>query len=192
LARAASSKPAKPDQYDLAILKILQRDNTTPQRTIGKAIHLSAPAVQCRIKRLQENGTILSNVAVLNPTRIGYPITIIAEVELENERADLYDAAKKRFESAPEVQQCYDVTGEIDFVLIILVSSISNYKALAHRLFFKNRNVKNFWTLIVTDRGKVGLTVPIGRSSRTVFKKGTEQELQALLRPREKLRTAVI
>jgi DNA-binding Lrp family transcriptional regulator len=149
------------DQYDLAILKILQRDNATPQRTIAKAINLSAPAVQRRIKRLEESGTILSNVAVLDPTRIGYPITIIVEVELENERTDLYEAAQKQFKAAPEVQQCYDVTGEPDFVLVILVRSMSEYKALTHRLFFSNRNVKNFRTLVVTERAKVGLTVPL-------------------------------
>jgi DNA-binding Lrp family transcriptional regulator len=161
LARTSLSNPVDLDSYDLAILKILQRDNSTPQRMIAKAIHLSAPAVQRRIKRMQENGTILSNVAVVDPTRVGYPITIIVDVELQSERADLYDDAKKRFQLAPEVQQCYDVTGETDFVLIILVRSLREYKALTHRLFFKNKNVKGFRTLVVMDRVKVGLTVPL-------------------------------
>lgn len=161
MARTSLSSLADLDQYDLAILKILQRDNFTSQRTIGKAVHLSAPAVQRRIKRLQENGTIVSNVAVVDPTRVGYPITIIVDVELQNERADLYDAAKKRFHAAPEVQQCYDVTGETDFILIILVRSMRDYKALTHRLFFKNKNVKGFRTLVVMDRVKAGLTVPL-------------------------------
>jgi DNA-binding Lrp family transcriptional regulator len=54
------------------------------------------------------------------------PIAIIVEVELENERADLYYPAQKRFKAAPEVQQCYDVTGEPDVVLVILVRSMSD------------------------------------------------------------------
>jgi DNA-binding Lrp family transcriptional regulator len=153
------SSPADLDEFDLAILKILQKDSWTPQRTIGKAVNLSAPAVQRLIKRLRENGTILSNVAVVDPTRVGYPITIIADVELGNERAELIDAARKSFESAPEVQQCYYVTGQADFVLVILVRSMSDYEALTHRLFFKNRNVKGFQTLVVMDRIKVGLAV---------------------------------
>jgi Lrp/AsnC family transcriptional regulator, leucine-responsive regulatory protein len=161
LARTSLSDSAHLDRYDLAILRILQRDNTTRQRAIGKAIHLSAAAVQRRIKRLQENGTIHSNVAIVEPTRVGYPITIIVDVELHNERGDLYDAAKKRFQAAPEVQQCYDVTGETDFVLIILVRSMREYKTLTHRLFFKNKNVKSVRTLVVMDRVKAGLTVPL-------------------------------
>ncbi len=159
--RTSPSDFVRLDQYDVAILKILQRDNTTPQRTIGKAIHLSAPAVQRRIKRLRENGTILSNVAVLDPARVGYPMMIIVDVELHNEQEALYNAAKKRFQSAPEVQQCYDVTGETDFVLIILVRSMREYKTLTHRLFFKDKNVRSFRTLVVMDRVKAGLTVPL-------------------------------
>ena len=46
------------DAFDVAILKILQRDNTTPQRAIGEAINLSAPAVQRRIRRMEKTGII--------------------------------------------------------------------------------------------------------------------------------------
>jgi DNA-binding Lrp family transcriptional regulator len=159
--RTVSSDPAHLDQSDLAILQILQQENMTPQRAIGKAVHLSAAAVQRRIKRMQENGIIISNVAVVDPTRAGYLITIVVDVELQSERSDLYDAAKKRFEAAPEVQQCYDVTGETDFVLIILVRSMPEYRALTDRLFFKNKNIKSFRTLVVMDRVKVGLHVPL-------------------------------
>ena len=44
------------DSFDLAILRILQRDNTTPQRVIGETVGLSAPAVQRRIRRMEEAG----------------------------------------------------------------------------------------------------------------------------------------
>ncbi|HTD61486.1 MAG TPA: Lrp/AsnC family transcriptional regulator [Gemmatimonadaceae bacterium] len=169
MARKSSADDTRLDNYDLAILNILQRNNATSQRAIAKAINLSAPAVQRRIKRMEKNGTILANVAVVDPERVGYPITIIVEVELENERADLYDAAQKRFTAAPEVQQCYDVTGESDFILVILVRSMSEYTALSRRLFFGNRNVREFRTLVVTDRAKVGLAAPPGplRASAT-------------------------
>ena len=95
------------DSFDLAILAILQRDNTTPQRLIGEAVNLSAPAVQRRIKRMEQTGVIAGNVAVVEPAAVGQPITIFVEVELESERSDLIDAAKRKFSAAPEVQQCY-------------------------------------------------------------------------------------
>jgi DNA-binding Lrp family transcriptional regulator len=150
------------DRFDLAILDILQRDNTTPQRKIGEAVNLSAPAVQRRIKRLQETGVIQANVAVIAPDAVGQAITIFVEVEMESERADLIDAAKRQFVAAPEVQQCYYVTGETDFMLVIVVPTMGAYEALTRRLFFGNNNVKRFRTFVAMDRVKVSLGVPIG------------------------------
>jgi Lrp/AsnC family leucine-responsive transcriptional regulator len=149
------------DAFDLAILKVLQSDNGTPLRTISEAVNLSAPAVQRRIKRLEESGVIQGHVAILDPARVGAPITIFVEVELIAETASLIDAAKREFSSVPQVQQCYYVTGEADFILVILVAAMADYEALTRRLFLANANVKKFRTSIAMDRVKVGLKVPI-------------------------------
>ncbi|WP_411969808.1 Lrp/AsnC family transcriptional regulator [Mesorhizobium sp. BR1-1-15] len=153
--------PASLDSFDLAILAMLQKDNTTPQRLIGEAVNLSAPAVQRRIKRMQQTGVIAANVAVIEPAAVGQPITIFVEVELESERTELIDAAKRQFLAAPEVQQCYYVTGEADFILAITVADMSAYEALTRRLFFDSNNVRKFRTFVAMDRVKVGLTVPL-------------------------------
>ena len=153
--------PAQLDAFDRKILDILQRDNTTPQRTIGEAVNLSAPAVQRRIKRMTEEGVIRANVAVVDPAAVGQAITIFVEVEVISETAEQIEQAKREFASAPEIQQCYYVTGEADFVLVIIVSSMADYEALTRRLFFGNNNVKRFRTFVAMDRIKVGLSVPI-------------------------------
>ncbi|UVF18134.1 Lrp/AsnC family transcriptional regulator [Microvirga terrae] len=149
------------DRHDRAILAILQRNNATPQRLIGEAVNLSAPAVQRRIRRMEEAGVITANVAVVDPARLGPSITIVVEVEVISETAELIDAAKREFAAIPEVQQCYYVTGEADFVLIVVVPTMTAYEALTRRLFFGNNNVKRFRTLVAMDRIKVGLTVPV-------------------------------
>ncbi len=149
------------DTFDLAILEILQKDNTTPQRVIGERIGLSTPAIQRRIRRMEEGGAIQSNIAVVDPVKVGQAITLIVEVEMNNERAELIDAAKKSFATAPEIQQCYYVTGEADFVLILTVATMSEYEALTRRLFHSNDNIKRFRTLVAMDRVKTSLAVPI-------------------------------
>ncbi|WP_292637743.1 Lrp/AsnC family transcriptional regulator [Mesorhizobium sp.] len=153
--------PPSLDSFDLAILAILQRDNTTPQRLIGEAVNLSAPAVQRRIKRMEQTGVIAGNVAVIEPAAVGQPITIFVEVELESERAELIDAAKRQFSATPEVQQCYYVTGEADFILVITVANMGAYETLTRKLFFDSNNVRKFRTFVAMDRVKVGLTVPL-------------------------------
>lgn len=156
-----AAKAVDLDDFDLRILDILQRDNATPQREIGEAVNLSAPAVQRRIKRLEESGVISANVAVVEPDRVGRPITIIVEISVESEQIDLLDATKATFAAAPEVQQCYYVTGEADFVLVVTVASMAEYEALTRRLFFADPNIKKFRTLVAMDRVKAGLTVPL-------------------------------
>jgi DNA-binding Lrp family transcriptional regulator len=62
------------------------------------------------------------------------------------------------------VQQCYYVTGEADFVLVIVIPTMAAYEALTRRLFFGNTNVKRFRTFVAMDRVKVGLSVPLPRA----------------------------
>lgn len=149
------------DRLDLAILRVLQRDNKTPQRSIAEIVNLSAPAVQRRIRRMEDLGVIAANVAIVDPAKLGHAITLFVEVEMESERAELFDAAKRIFSATPEVQQCYYVTGEADFILVIVVRAMADYEALTRRLFFGNNNVKRFRTFVSMDRVKVGLTLPI-------------------------------
>jgi Lrp/AsnC family leucine-responsive transcriptional regulator len=160
LAKPSSAAPEL-DRFDLAILAILQRDNTVPQREIGQAVNLSAPAVQRRIRRMEQAGVIRANVAIVDPGRLGQPITVFVEVTLESERADLIDAAKRSFTATPEVQQCYYVTGEADFILVVLVPTMAAYEALTRRLFMADNNVRKFRSFITMDRVKVGLEVPL-------------------------------
>lgn len=150
------------DPFDLAILEILQRNNMTPQRLIGEEVNLSPAAVHRRIRRMQDEGVIVGNYAVIDPAQVGLPFTIVVEVNVESERLDLLDAAKRSFAEDPEVQQCYYVTGDADFVLIVNVPSMAAYEALTRRLFFGNHNVKRFRTLVVMDRIKAGLAVSLG------------------------------
>ncbi|MDA9446098.1 Lrp/AsnC family transcriptional regulator [Bradyrhizobium sp. CCBAU 21360] len=163
------------DRFDLAILDILQRDNKIPQRAIAEAVGLSAPAVQRRIKRMEEDGTIIANIAVINPFSVRQEITLIVEIEMVSELGHLHDQAKRAFNEAPEVQQCYYVTGEIDFILLITVRSMADYEALTRRLFFGNNHVKRFRSFVAMDRVKVGLSFPLNirkeRGGRAVHRK---------------------
>ncbi|RBW58651.1 Lrp/AsnC family transcriptional regulator [Ruegeria sp. A3M17] len=149
------------DPFDLAILRILQKDNTVPQRVIGERVSLSAPSVQRRIKRLEASGIIAAQTATVDPAGFGPALTIVVQVELKVETGGAIDLVKQSFIDAPEVQQCYYVTGEADFVLIILVQDMSEYEALTQRLFFSNETIKKFKTFVTMDRTKVSLEIDI-------------------------------
>ena len=149
------------DRFDLAILNILQADNTTPQRVIAQAVNLSAPAVQRRIQRLKDSGVIRANVAVLDPVKVGKPLTIVLEVHLENERPDRTAPLRERIAAEEAVQQCYSVTGEADYLLVVNVASMADYEALTQRLFEGDDNVRRFRTSVALGCLKAGLHVAL-------------------------------
>ncbi|OJB37014.1 AsnC family transcriptional regulator [Burkholderia ubonensis] len=149
------------DAFDRKLLMEVQRDAQTPQNELGARVNLSTAAVSRRLRRLAEDGVIERYTAVVAPEKVGYALTIVVNVEMEREQIDQIDAMKRTFERCPQVQQCYYVTGEWDFVLILTVRDMDQYNALTRQLFFSNNNVKRFKTLVSMGRVKVGLDVPV-------------------------------
>ncbi|RMX06889.1 Lrp/AsnC family transcriptional regulator [Corticibacter populi] len=149
------------DSFDLAILDLLQRDNRMPQREIAERVNLSAPAVQRRIRRLEDSGVIARQVAVLDPAKVGRPLMLMVQVQLESEKPELRAPLYRRIAAEPAVQQCYSVTGETDYLLVITLPSMEEYDALARRLFEGDDNVRHFKTSVVLRRLKYGLQLPV-------------------------------
>lgn len=149
------------DAFDKAILRIVQRDNKTPQRAIAEAVNLSTAAVQRRVAAMEDAGVIARNVALVDTAAVGMAITTIVEVHLTDERSKTVDAAKALFRDAPEVQQCYYVTGGTSFVLIIVAPDMVAYEAITRRLFAQNDAVKSFRSLIALDRVKAGAEIVV-------------------------------
>lgn len=152
--------PLTLDVFDRQLLLEVQQDNRMPLRLLAEKVHLSTAAVQRRIRRMEEAGVISSNVAVVSPASVGKVITLLVEVQAERTQTADLDELKKSL-SGPEVQQCYYVTGEADFMLVMTVDSMTEYEALARHMFYDNKNIKSFRTIVVMDRVKVGLTVPV-------------------------------
>ena len=149
------------DSFDRAILRIVQKDNKTPQRQIAEQVNLSAAAVQRRIAAMEKAGIIVANAAVVDVHAVQMGITAIVEVHLKDERLDTVDNAKMLFHDAPEVQQCYYVTGGISFMLIIVAADMTAYEDITRRLFAQNESVARYRSLIALDRVKAGSSIVI-------------------------------
>ena len=161
LAAIMSLVKAPLDDVDHRLLAEVQADARTPQSALGARVGLSAAATNRRLRRLADDGYITRTTAVLAPELLGHPLTVIAQVEVESEQTDRLDQVQQAFVDCPQVQQCYYVTGECDFVVIFLVRDMQQYRELTRRLFFDDQNVKRFTTLVAMDRAKVSLDVPL-------------------------------
>lgn len=151
----------KLDFYDLKLLKLLQVNSKLTQRQLSESVNLSASAVNRRIAALEAAGVISATVAIVDPAAVGFPITVLVEVKLENERLDLIDEFRRKITTCPQAQQIYYVTGDYDFLVIFTVADMGEYEQLTRELFFLPGNVKSFKTNVCMQRSKVGLQVPL-------------------------------
>jgi len=151
------------DSFDVKILNIIQRDNRLPSEKIADRVGLSPSAVQRRLKRLREEGIIEADVAVVSPEAIGRTLTAIVGVIIDKERPLSLALAefKNLMLKTPEVMQCYDVTGEADFIVIITAKDMQEYEVISRRLFMENPNVRRYKTSLVVRRIKSGMMIPL-------------------------------
>lgn len=153
------------DEFDHRLLALLQRDAAVTLTVLGEAVGLSPSAVQRRISRYRRNG-LLRHVAVLDPA--AFPGTTLAAVlvTMERDTLRLHSAFRARMRASPEVQQCYAIAGEWDYLVLIVASSVTHYREVAERLFVDEGNVKRYETRMVFDVVKHGLELPTGQSPR--------------------------
>lgn len=142
------------DRIDKKILNLLQKDNRISNQKLAETVGLSAPACLKRVKKLRERGVIMADVSIVSPQIVGHLINVIVEVEMDRDTLDVYDSFNRQMSACPEVTQCYQVTGEVDFVLVVLVPDMQTYEAFARRELASNAYLRKFRSLISLRREK--------------------------------------
>ena len=151
------------DAFDRRILARWQHDTRRSAESIGAEIGLSAAAVQRRLKRLRETGVIEAEVAKLSPRALGAGVTCLVSVDLDREGTADIARFRQRMTALDCVQQCYYVTGNADFVLVVLQPDMAAYEAFTREHLLVDGNVRSFTTQVVMDAAKTGVALPLGR-----------------------------
>jgi DNA-binding Lrp family transcriptional regulator len=146
------------DKIDLGLLDALQRDAARSNQDLAAALGISAATCLRRIRRLRDGGLIEHQMAVLGSDRlarvIGHGLSAVVEVTLEQQGDEYARAFEAKVVADDAVQQCYRVTPGPDFVLIVRVSDMPAYAALAQRLFTADANVRNVKAFFSMHRAK--------------------------------------
>ncbi|WP_232065248.1 Lrp/AsnC family transcriptional regulator [Rhodocytophaga rosea] len=115
------------DTKDLEILRLLQVNAKLTVREIASKIHLSSTPVHERIKRMEKNGVIQQYAALVDHRLVNKGIMVICQVSLkehDKKMAQLFINAVLQFK---EVIECYNISGEFDFMLKIVTESMDSY-----------------------------------------------------------------
>jgi Lrp/AsnC family leucine-responsive transcriptional regulator len=146
------------DEIDHELLAHLQEDASRTLLDLGRAVRLSPSAVQRRIRCYLSSGLIVRRAAVLDPRAVGEVLLALVLVKLKSAATET--TLRPRLLAAPEVQQCYDVAGRWDYVVVLTAGDMPHCRELVAHLFLDDPDVERCETLPVFDAVKLGLAVP--------------------------------
>jgi len=149
------------DTLDKKILKELQKNNRISSEDLGMIVGLSATACQRRLQKLRQSNVISKEIAVLNGIELDNYVTVIVEVTIKQGATKNIDNFKKRMLDCEQVQQCFYVTGQTDFILVITSKNMLEYEKLTKKLFFVDNNIQKFHSTVSMENVKAGLSIPI-------------------------------
>jgi DNA-binding Lrp family transcriptional regulator len=155
-------------KQDLKILGLLQLDVKTSVEKLSEEVGLSTASVQRRLKRLRDNKVIAKEVAIISPTSVNQSMTFIISVQLNRNYNDCFNYFKTKVMKNNNVQQCYYITGEADFVMIVTERDMESFEEFTQSFFFSDNAVLHFKTSVVMGRTKVSLELPLNHLDKVL------------------------
>ena len=116
------------DETDWQILKTLQRNAKLTTKELADAVHLTPTPVFERQKRLEKKGYIKKYVAVLDPEKLGQGLQVFCKVKLKQINHEIADSFARRIQRIPEVTECYNTSGNYDYLLKVRARDMKQYQ----------------------------------------------------------------
>jgi Lrp/AsnC family leucine-responsive transcriptional regulator len=153
------------DTIDRRILRALQADGRATYDQLAAQVSLSPSATLRRVKRLEEAGVIGAYVALLRPERVGLGLNAYLNVRLEkhseSHKRSPMDAFRAAVQAWPEVIECAALTGEMDYLLHVVVEDMAHYSRFVMDTLLKHPSVQDCKTSFVLDRVKHTTALPV-------------------------------
>ena len=138
------------DRFDLALLNLVQRDDSLTGEEFARAVPLSPSAIARRLRRLRSEGWISRTIALLSRRLTGRRLRAVVLVQL-SEHADQAgkSALIKRIGTAPQVQFCYELAGAHDLLLLFDCSDMAEFNDVAEAVLVADATVRRYETSFV-------------------------------------------
>lgn len=122
------------DRKDLEILALLQKDASIPLADLANAVNLSSTPCWRRVQKLHEDGVIERQVALCNPTLLNVGVTVFVALRTNQHNEQWTQRFINGTRDIPEIVEIYRMTGDIDYLLKVVVSDIAGYDKIYKKL----------------------------------------------------------
>lgn len=122
------------DRLDREILRLISSDATLSLADIAERVGLTPTPCWKRIRRMEESGIILRRVAVIDPAKVGLPVSVFVEVETSDHSSDWLARFAEVVRNTAEIVDAWRMSGDVDYLLHVVVSDIAAYDEFYRRL----------------------------------------------------------
>lgn len=149
------------DKIDRNIVRILQRDARVSFTALAKQVGLSTTPCKERVRRLERDGVIQHYQAVLDPRALDRGLVVFVQIRLNRTSQDIFEEFTASALDLPEVQECYLVSGNFDYLLKARVADMNAYRILLGETLLTLPGVLESTSYVVMEQVKESLMLPV-------------------------------
>lgn len=149
------------DKLERKILRELQRDGRMTTQDLAERVGLSASPCWRRVKELEAVGVIRRYAAVVDRFRVGLATCMWLQVNLTRHQEGVVESFERAITARPEVVECYELTGDADYLVKVLMPDIESFNAFLHGFLFKLAGVAHARTSVSLREVKCESGVPL-------------------------------
>jgi len=149
------------DEIDIRILRLLQAKSNLTVKQLASKVNLSATPVFERVKKLEKAGYIKNYVAILNAEKLNKGLMVFCNITLKEHTREIGNQFVKDIMALKEVVECYNISGDYDFLLKIVVSNMKEYQNFVLDRLGSIKNIGSAHSTFVMGEIKNTHAVPI-------------------------------
>lgn len=149
------------DRIDRNIIRFLQHNARMPHTELARKVGLSTTPCKERVRRLERDGVIQRYQAVLNPDALDRGLVVFVQIRLNRTSQDIFEEFTARAVDLPEVQECYLVSGNFDYLLKARVADMNAYRTLLGETLLTLPGVLESTSYVVMEQVSESLMLPV-------------------------------
>ena len=149
------------NRIDRNILRTLQKDARISYAELARQVGLSTTPCKERVKRLQRDGVIRGYQAILDPEHLDAALVVFVQIRLNRTSQDIFEEFKRSAADIPEVQECYLVSGNFDYLIKARVADMAAYRQFLGETLLTLPGVQESTSYVVMEQVKETLALEV-------------------------------
>ena len=149
------------DRIDRNIARLLQHNARIAHTELARRVGLSTTPCKERVRRLEREGVIQHYQAVLDPAALDRALVVFVQIRLNRTSQDIFEEFTAAALDLPEVQECYLVSGNFDYLIKARVADMKAYRGLLGETLLTLPGVQESTSYVVMEQVKESLMLPV-------------------------------